>query len=120
MNLGSQNVAAQNVVSQYEAESKTLNVAIHGRFDFKLINAFREACKNTQGTTLDRVNIDFRETDYMDSSGLGTIVKLYVSGRTSGCTVSLVNFNRRVRELLGMTNLLRVFETCADRTARMT
>jgi anti-sigma B factor antagonist len=55
----------------------------------------------------------------MDSSGLGTIVKLYVSGRTSGCTVSLINFNRRVRELLGMTNLLRIFESCADHTARM-
>ncbi len=66
------------------------------------------------------ITLDLTEIRLMDSSGLGTIVKLYVSGRTSGCTVSLVNFNRRVRELLGMTNLLRVFETCADRTARMT
>ena len=69
--------------------------------------------------TTKQITLDLTEIRLMDSSGLGTIVKLYVSGRTSGCTVSLINFNRRVRELLGMTNLLRVFETCADRTARM-
>jgi anti-anti-sigma factor len=65
------------------------------------------------------ITLDLSDIRLMDSSGLGTIVKLYVSGRTSGCRVSLVNFNRRVRELLGMTNLLRVFETCGDHTARM-
>ena len=70
--------------------------------------------------TTRQITLDLTEIRLMDSSGLGTIVKLYVSGRTSGCSISLVNFNRRVRELLGMTNLLRVFETCADRTARMT
>ena len=69
--------------------------------------------------TTKALTLDLTEIRLMDSSGLGTIVKLYVSGRTSGCTVSLVNFNRRVRELLGMTNLLRVFETCGDHTARM-
>ena len=70
--------------------------------------------------TTRQITLDLTEIRLMDSSGLGTIVKLYVSGRTSGCSISLVNFNRRIRELLGMTNLLRVFETCADRTARMT
>lgn len=69
--------------------------------------------------TTKALTLDLTDIRLMDSSGLGTIVKLYVSGRTSGCTVSLVNFNRRVRELLGMTNLLRVFETCGDHTARM-
>jgi anti-anti-sigma factor len=53
------------------------------------------------------ITLDLSDIRLMDSSGLGTIVKLYV------------NFNRRVRELLGMTNLLRVFETCGDHTARM-
>ena len=69
--------------------------------------------------TAKSVTLDLTDIRLMDSSGLGTIVKLYVTGRTSGCTVSLVNFNRRVRELLGMTNLLRIFEACADHTARM-
>jgi anti-sigma B factor antagonist len=66
-----------------------------------------------------QITLDLTEIRLMDSSGLGTVVKLYVSGRTSGCTICLINFNQRVRQLLGMTNLLRIFEACAHPTARM-
>ncbi|HLH05883.1 MAG TPA: STAS domain-containing protein [Terriglobales bacterium] len=65
------------------------------------------------------VVLDLTGRRLMDSSGLGTIVKLYVTGRTSGCALSLINFNQRVRELLGLTNLLRIFEKCAEHSARI-
>ena len=47
----------------------------------------------------------------MDSSGLGTIVGLYVSARTSRCEFTLVNANPQIRELLGISNLLLLFES---------
>jgi anti-anti-sigma factor len=59
-----------------------------------------------------RLVIDMTDVGYMDSSGLGAVVSLYVSARKAGCEFHLVNFNQRVRQLLGMTNVLSIFETC--------
>ena len=59
-----------------------------------------------------RVVLDLTALSYMDSSGLGTIVSLYVSAKGAGCDLQLVNLNTRIRELLGITNVLSVFEAC--------
>jgi anti-anti-sigma factor len=63
--------------------------------------------------------LDLTDLQHMDSSGLGTIVALYVSARRANCELRLINFNKRVRELLGMTNLLSVFEVCGQYFIRM-
>jgi len=63
--------------------------------------------------------LDLTDLEHMDSSGLGTIVGLYVSARRASCDLRLINFNKRVRELLGMTNLLSVFEACGQYFIKM-
>ena len=63
--------------------------------------------------------LDLTDLEHMDSSGVGTVVGLYVSARRAGCELRLVNFNKRIRELLGMTNLLAVFEACGQYFTRM-
>jgi anti-anti-sigma factor len=59
-----------------------------------------------------RVVLDFTHVVSMDSSGLGAVASLYVSAHSAKCEFQLVNFNQRVRELLGLTKLLSAFETC--------
>lgn len=66
-----------------------------------------------------RVVLDLTDLTMMDSMGLGAIVRLYVSAKSAGSKLELINLSKRVRELLGITNLLSVFELCGDRTARM-
>jgi len=66
-----------------------------------------------------RVVLDLSNVAYMDSSGLGAIVGLYVSTKRAGGELQLINLSQRVRELLGMTNLLSVFETCGQFIVRM-
>ena len=61
-----------------------------------------------------RIVLDFTDLNHMDSSGLGAVVRAYVSAKTSHCELQLVNFNARIRELLGMTNLLSVFGACGQ------
>jgi len=60
------------------------------------------------------VVLDLTEGSYMDSSGLGAVVSLYVSGKRVGCELRLINFNQRVRELLGLTHLLSALEACGE------
>lgn len=66
-----------------------------------------------------RVVLDLTDLSYMDSMGLSTIIRLYVSSRAAGCELELVNIGKRVRELLGMTNLLSVFTACGEHHARI-
>jgi len=61
-----------------------------------------------------RIILDFSEVVHMDSSGLGAVVALYVSAKRAGCNLGLINFNKRVRELLGMTPLLSALEVCGQ------
>jgi anti-sigma B factor antagonist len=60
-----------------------------------------------------RIVLDLKEVSRMDSVGLGTIVGLYVSARKAKCELALINYNKSIKELLGITNLLSVFEDCA-------
>jgi anti-sigma B factor antagonist len=60
-----------------------------------------------------RIVLDLNEVSRMDSVGLGTIVGLYVSARKAKCELALINYNKSIKELLGITNLLSVFEDCA-------
>jgi anti-sigma B factor antagonist len=55
-----------------------------------------------------RIVLDLTDLKQMDSMGLGTIVRLYASAKTGGSCVVLVNLAPRIRQLLGITNLLSV------------
>jgi anti-sigma B factor antagonist len=59
-----------------------------------------------------RLILDLGELAYMDSSGLGTLVGLYISAKGAKCEFQLLNLSPRMRELLSMTNLLSLFEAC--------
>ncbi len=60
-----------------------------------------------------RIVLDLNEVSRMDSVGLGTIVGLYVTARKAKCELALINYNKSIKELLGITNLLSIFEDCA-------
>jgi len=66
-----------------------------------------------------RIILDLEKLVFMDSSGLGTVVGLYVSARNSGSKIELCNMSKAIRELLGMSQLLSVFEACGRYGMRM-
>ena len=45
----------------------------------------------------------------MDSSGLGTLVGLFVSARSAGCSLELMNLSHGIQKVLSRLNLLGVF-----------
>ena len=66
-----------------------------------------------------RIVLDLCHLSYMDSMGLGTLMSLYTSARTAGCEMQLLNIGKRVRELLGLTNLLSVFGIIGEHGVRL-
>lgn len=66
-----------------------------------------------------RVVLDFTDLTHMDSTGIGTLVRLYVSAKSSGCALEVINMGKPIRQLLGVTHLLEVFETIGKHNIRM-
>ncbi|MGB7189783.1 MAG: STAS domain-containing protein [Acidobacteriaceae bacterium] len=56
-----------------------------------------------------RIVLDLSDLTRVDSMGLGALVRLYVSARSGGCRLELVNLGKQIRELLGVTHLWGVF-----------
>ena len=56
-----------------------------------------------------QIVLDLCDLSHMDSMGLGSLARLYVSAKSKGCQLQLINLSKGVRHLLGITNLLGVF-----------
>ncbi len=66
-----------------------------------------------------RIVLDLTDLGYMDSSGLGAIIGLYVSVKSAGGRLEMINLSARVRELLAITNVLSLFEVCGEQSNRI-
>lgn len=62
-----------------------------------------------QGRT--KILLNLAEVPYIDSAGLGEIVRTYTTVSRQGGTMKLVNLTKRITDLLAITKLLTVFET---------
>jgi anti-sigma B factor antagonist len=60
------------------------------------------------------VVVDLAELTYVDSSGLGTLVRLHASARKLGCEFKLLHLGKQLRNVLKLTNLLSVFSQVED------
>jgi anti-anti-sigma factor len=80
-------------------------ITLANLFDFqKVLNA------GTEKITI----VDFTESEYMDSAGLGALLNYYVSGKRRGRFLRLVAVNYRVAELLKLTSahtLIKTYDT---------
>jgi anti-sigma B factor antagonist len=56
------------------------------------------------------VVLDLTDVSYMDSSGLGAIVGLYLSAKRQHCGLKLIKLNQRLQQLFRLTKLAAVFE----------
>ena len=65
-----------------------------------------------------RILLDLTDLTQMDSTGLGTLVRLYVSAKSAGCALQLYNIAKPIRQLLGATRLLSVFEVIGNNNIR--
>jgi anti-anti-sigma factor len=65
-----------------------------------------------------RIILDLTDLLRVDSMGLGTLARLYVSARREGCSLQLVNLGKQVRLLLDTTHMLETFTSLANTALR--
>jgi anti-sigma B factor antagonist len=66
-----------------------------------------------------RIVLDLTNLTRVDSMGLGTLVRLYVSARSAGCSLELINLGKQVRQLFGTTGLMKVFADIGESGIKM-
>ncbi len=102
-------------VQRYE---NCIVVHCHGRLVSGLNHLlYAEVSQLLPGPTC--IVLDFQHVPHMDSSGLGTLVRLYVHAKSSGCKLEVDNMGASIRNLLGITHLLSVLEAVGQHHIKM-
>ncbi len=58
-----------------------------------------------------KIVLNLADVPYIDSAGLGEIVRTYTTVSRQGGNLKLLNLTKRIADLLSITKLLTVFET---------
>lgn len=58
-----------------------------------------------------KILLNLAGVPYIDSAGLGEIVRTYTTVSRQGGSLKLLNLTKRIQDLLAITKLLTVFET---------
>jgi anti-sigma B factor antagonist len=98
---------------EIERDGDTAVVKCHGRLVLGTSEELYQDVKHLLPQTK-VVIIDLADLTYVDSMGLGTLVRLYASSRQEGCELKLLHLGKQLRNLLKMANLLSVFGQAED------
>jgi anti-anti-sigma factor len=102
------NTSGEFRIHSYESEHG-LTVECHGKLTSEHALKLRdEVRKLIPGRK--KIMLDLKGVPQMDSTGLGSVATLYVSARTRGCQIVVVNATQSIRKLFSITNLLMLFE----------
>jgi anti-sigma B factor antagonist len=74
----------------------------------------RDAVRQLLDRGARKILLDLHDVGYIDSSGMGELMRSYTSVRGQGGQMKLVNPSKRVSDLLRVTQLSTVFEIQAD------
>jgi anti-sigma B factor antagonist len=71
----------------------------------------REAVTKLADSGKTKILLNLAEVPYVDSAGLGEVVRCYTTASRKGGKLKLLNLTKKIQDLLAITKLLTVFET---------
>jgi anti-anti-sigma factor len=91
-------------IEQSVSPDGTVTLVCRGRITLETASDFRSEVKNlaSQHKVL---MADLSAVHFLDSTGLGIIVTTYISAKSRGCDLMLVNVSPHIKDLLNITNL---------------
>jgi anti-anti-sigma factor len=108
---------SQQLTLEIERQGTTAIVKCHGRLVYGVTDVLYSNVSKLIPESK-RIVLDLTDLAYMDSMGLGTLMRLYVSAKTKGCSVELIHIGKRVRDLLELTNVIAVFGAVGEHGMR--
>ena len=72
---------------------------------------FRTRIRELLDSGAKKILLNMGNVNYLDSSGVGELVRAYASASSQGGQLKLLNLTKRIHNLLSITKLLTVFET---------
>ncbi|RUO38087.1 anti-sigma factor antagonist [Aliidiomarina shirensis] len=94
--------------TEYANDGKHFIIHIKGKFDFGLVQEFRQSYDGLS----DRVTtvvIELRETDYIDSSALGMLLNMRKSLGAGSRNIHLINCRPEIRQILDISRFDKLF-----------
>ena len=79
-------------------------------------NVLRERVKHLLASNKKKILLDLGDVNFIDSTGVGTLVASFTSTQAQGGALKLVNLTKKFQETLQVTRLLTVFESYDDET----
>lgn len=96
------------VKSEKSRDGAVLTLGINGKFDFSLLNEFREAY-STDDARRSKVIINFREVTSIDSSALGMLLNMQRNLNKADCEIELINCSQDVTKILQIVRFDKKF-----------
>lgn len=97
------------MATEYQVENRTLYVRLDGELDHHLAERVRHKCDVIlKSYPIKDIEFDFKNTGFMDSSGVGMILGRYKQLKPMGGTVSVVNVNDVVKRIVHMAGLHKI------------
>jgi len=98
-----------SLTKSLSVDGSTLTIQIKGKFDFNLVQSFRQAYAQIEPNT-NKVIIDLRETDYMDSSALGMLLNMKKTIESQVQTIEISNCQPQLKKILQISRFDKKFD----------
>ena len=87
---------------QVESQGNSRIVHIAGKITFEYCPVLQSRLDSVVDESVREVVIDFKEVPFIDSSGVGEVLRLFKRMKESGGDVVLANPNQKLRDLFSM------------------
>jgi anti-anti-sigma factor len=87
---------------QVESRGNRRIVRIRGKITFEYCPVLQSRLDSVMNEGVQEVIIDFKEVPFIDSSGIGEVLRLFKHMREVGGEVVLMNPNQKLRDLFAM------------------
>ncbi len=101
----------ENVVTDYEKETRTLILRVTEEIDQHIADKIRKKLDSEIEIYSPRkVVFDFNGIEFMDSSGIGMVLGRYKLVKMLGGTLEIINVNKRLKRIFEMSGVSRIIE----------
>lgn len=84
-------------------------VVVAGELDIAVADTFIDRCRQALAGADDAIELDLGGVTFIDSTGIGALVRIHREATADGTSVRLTHLPRQVSRVLDLTGLTRLF-----------